>query len=136
MTKARRINEVDAIWDGRELDFAMSIDGLSELKSCFREFAYGTYHLAHSSIVSDSAVTMMEIRHGEEKLRVSLEPGKVVFTGNKKAMLLLADNMETLLNLWAAGGKQHFHFDPSSNQLLLEPDSEAFILSPRRVSGQ
>lgn len=135
MTKARKLNGVGATWDGCELDFAMSIGGLSEMTSCFREVACDTYQLADESVASDSTVTMMEVRQGEERLRVSLEHSRVLFVGSKEAMSLLADNMEGLLSLWAAGGEQHFHFDPSSDQLLLEPDSEAFIFSPLGESG-
>lgn len=130
MTSARKLNGIYATWDGGELDFSMSMGGLSELTHCFKDFAYGTYQLESTSAVRDSDVAMIDIRHGEERLRVSFEQDRVLFIGNTDAMSLLADNMAGLLSLWAAGGDQHFHFDPASDHLLLDPDSEAFILSP------
>lgn len=130
MTKTRNLNGVDATWDGYELDFTMSMDGLSELINCFREFTCGTYQLGLTSVEGDSAVIMMEVRCGEGRLRVSVEHREVLFVGNKESMSLLVDNMEVLLSMWATGGGQHYHFNPSSDLLLLEPDSEAFILSP------
>lgn len=104
MTKTRNLNGVDATWDGYELDFTMSMDGLSELINCFREFTCGTYQLGLTSVAGDSAVIMMEVRCGEGRLRVSVEHRKVLFVGNKEAMSLLVDNMEVLLSMWAAGG--------------------------------
>lgn len=120
---------VQVTWDGSELDFSMTMGGLLELLGCFREVANGTYQLDIPS-AERTDLCAIEIRHGEGRLKVSLEGGRVLFTGGEKAMSLLADNMDGLLSSWAAGCDQHFHFDPSSDQLLLEPDSEAFILSP------
>ena len=123
MTDEVKLNGIRATWDGCELDMSMSLSGLSELTDCFRKFAYGTYQFGAGSSPSSSAVTTMDVQPGEGKLRLALSQGRASFVGSKEAMSLLADNMAGLLSLWAAGGDQHFHFDPSSDQLLLKHDS-------------
>lgn len=129
----RSLSGTSATWDGHELDFSMSMSGLLDFQECIRAQAWGAYSLDVTHTEGLVSVSAIEIRREQGRLKLIVESNRVLIVGGDQAMSLLADNMAGLFGLWAAGGEQHFHFDPSSDQLLLEPDSEAFILSRSRA---
>lgn len=129
--KGHRI-DASAFWDGCELDLTASKRGLLELTSILRSHEYGLYELMHEPRIGASCVSSIDIESREGRLVLTVIGEVARLSGDQEALSLLAKNLENLRLLWSKEDMQHFHFDPSSDSLLMSPESEAFMIGPQK----
>ena len=127
MTKALLRLDAYAHWDGDELNLATSKKGLLEFVSILRSGNLGVFRLKEKSTYSN--ILAIEVRLSHSHLHLTVVGQVTVLSGDNASLLLLSDNLEYLRLQWSKGGRQHLHFDPLSNEFLLSPESEAFIVS-------
>lgn len=128
--------DVNANWDGRELDIVASPRGLLEFVSLLRSGTLGHIKINKDSYLDGmSNMSHIDVVRGEGRLVLRVADSSAAISGDERALLLLAKNLENLRLMWAKGGEQHFHFDPESNAILQAPESDAFIVSPVETSG-
>lgn len=121
----KNLGRIRASWDGSELTVELSMAGLQDLIDCLKTQAFGTYQLSRDH----GLLHTLELVSSTGKLKLSITDACARLGGNSHATDLLVDNLEGLLASWASGDDLHYHFDPASDRLLMEQDSEAFIIS-------
>lgn len=123
--------DINANWDGHELDIVATPKGLLELVSLLRSGTLGHIKIKKDSYLDGiSNMSHLNIERSEGRLILRVAAQSATLAGDESALLLLAKNLENLRLMWAKGGEQHFHFDPESNPILMAPESDAFIVSP------
>jgi hypothetical protein len=105
----------------------MTLPGLQSLLDCVQTRAYGTYRLSDGT----ASVTDLAFQSSSGRLKLEIAGQRATFVGSDEAFGLLAENMRGLLSSWSSGIDQHFHFDPAVDRVLMQADSEAFILAGR-----
>jgi hypothetical protein len=129
MDEQRKKVDGSATWDGYELDIAVSLSGLECLIAAFDGPEYGSLEFIQStndSVGVDSIIVVL----GDGYLVLTVSNKVATISGEGRFFLLLAESLRNLATVWREGGRQHIHFDPSSDVLLLSPNSEAFIVGP------
>jgi hypothetical protein len=124
--------DISAYWDGRELNLACSLDSLRQLIGILRRNDVGNYQLRTEVDASNGAnISTLEFEPRASKLVLAISDRRAIFSGNLPSFYLLADNLEFLCGQWSKKNDQHLHLEPSSNQFLFSPESEAIIVSKR-----
>ena len=134
MTKVLSALEAAANWDGRELEIATTPKGLAQLSEVLRHAPSDMRRFSTLPTSEEGRIRLIEVQSGSGLLSLRIDGDIAVFTGSVESFALLARNLENLSAQWQQGRIDHFHFDPSSDTLLLDPDSEAFIFG--RMDGE
>lgn len=121
-----QLPEVQLEWDGREFELQTSIRGLGAFIECLSQNSMAKYQL---EVQGAQFIPEIELCQSDGKLRLNLIDGRAALSASENAYKLLIDNLQGLLNLWVSGGMQHLHFEPASSSLLMEDDSEAFVVT-------
>lgn len=123
----RVIDGLNVSWDGSDLEFSMTEAGLDELVHVFESNLSGIFRIGRAG--SADNVSLLEVVRSDGKIMLRVTSDRASFSGGESAFGLLVDNMRILKKDWGLGRAGHIHFDPASDPLILEMESDAFVLS-------
>ena len=119
-------------WDGNELDISIGVDGLPSLINWCKS-ASGRVVLASAQ---GSSLGGLELREEQGRLLVRIDGSTATILGSNDSFALLARNLTRLLSDWEGGALKHVHFEPSTDSLLMDPTSEALIVSHQNAGSK